>query len=234
MSFLAGYYVFFMGVLLPALCVRSYFRLKAGARLPPKAALRRQTVIMHALMFLFAWYVWRSFDQPVFPPYAIQWKHAAIALAVLVILPCVMYPMWKVNAVQKRERVYRTRPQSLEEMPAWIVMSLTAGFAEEFAYRGVLFGILMYWIENWWAAALLSAVAFALGHAIQGWKGILIIFMISVVFQWFVRFSGTLYLAMVVHAVYDIIAGLAYLRLYKQTAPEVSTATDRSGAAFAD
>lgn len=228
MSFLAAYYVVFMGVLLPALCVRSYFRLKEGARFPPKSAQRRQTVIMHALMFLFAWYVWRSFDQPVFPPYAIQWKHAAFALAILVILPCLMYPMWKTNAVQKRERVYRTRPQSPDEMPAWIVISLTAGFAEEIAYRGVLFGILFYWIGSWWAAALLSAVAFALGHAIQGWKGVLIIFVMSVIFQGLVWYTGTLYVAMVVHAVYDIIAGFAYLRLYKQTAPQVSSAAPAS------
>jgi membrane protease YdiL (CAAX protease family) len=222
MSFLAAYYVAFMGVLLPALCVRSYFRLKAGARFPPKRALHRQTVIMHALMFLFAWYVWRSFDQPVFPHYTFQWTHAAAGLAILVILPCVMYPTWKANAAQNRERVYRTRPQSPEEMPAWILISLTAGFAEEIAYRGVLFGVLMYWIGNWWAAALLSAVAFALGHAIQGWKGILIIFVMSVIFQWLVRFSGTLYVAIVVHAVYDMIAGYCYMRLYKQTAPQVS------------
>jgi len=228
MSFAASYYLFFMGIFLPGLCIRSYFRLKAGARFPPKSALRRQTIIMHALMFLFAWFVWRSFGQPVFPPYAIQWKHAAVGLAILVILPCLMYPMWKANAIQKRERVYRTRPQSPQEMPEWIAMSLTAGFAEELAYRGVLFGILMYWIGNWWTAALLCAVAFALGHAIQGWKSVLIIFVMSLVFQWFVRFSGTLYLAMVVHAVYDIIAGYCYMRLYEQTAPELNSVPSAS------
>ena len=34
MSFAAAYYVFLIGVFLPVLCMRSYFRLKAGARFP--------------------------------------------------------------------------------------------------------------------------------------------------------------------------------------------------------
>jgi membrane protease YdiL (CAAX protease family) len=108
-------------------------------------------------------------------------------------------------------------------LPGWIVISITAGFTEEIAYRGVLFGILFYWIPNWWVAALLCAVAFALGHAIQGAKSTLIIFGMSIVFQGLVWYTGTLYVAMVVHAIYDIIAGFAYLRLYKLTAPQLSS-----------
>jgi membrane protease YdiL (CAAX protease family) len=223
-AFAAAYYGFLIGVFVPVICIRSYFRLKAGARFPPKPALRRQTLNVHGILFFFAWFVWRSFGQQVFPSYAIQWKHAALGLAILIIFVCGMYPIWKSNAVCKRDRVYRNAPQAANEMPGWIAISITAGFAEEIAYRGVLFGILMYWIQNWWAAALLCALAFALGHAIQGWKATLIIFVMSVIFQGLVWYTGTLYVAMVVHAIYDVIAGFAYLRLYKLTAPEVSTA----------
>jgi membrane protease YdiL (CAAX protease family) len=228
MSFLAGYYLFFIGVFLPAICIRSYFRLKAGARFPPKPALRKQTLIIHGLLFLFAWFVWRSFDQPIFLPYTIRWNHLAVAVAILSVFVCGMYPVWKSNSVRKRERVYRNAPQASNEIPAWIMISISAGFAEEFAYRGVMFGILFYWLGNWWGAAALCALAFALGHAIQGLKSILIIFAMSVVFQWLVRYTGTLYVAMVIHAVYDVIAGFAYLRLYKQTASQVNSAAAAS------
>jgi membrane protease YdiL (CAAX protease family) len=224
MSFAAAYYVFLVGVFMPAICIRSYFKLKAGARFPPKPVLRRQTLIIHGVLFLVAWFVWRSFGQSVFPPYEIQWRHVALGFAILVVFVCGMYPVWKYNAARKRDRIYRNMPQASNEMPGWIAVSLSAGFAEEIAYRGVLFGILYHWIPNWWAAALLCAVAFALGHAIQGWKSALIIFVMSVVVQGLVWYTGTLYVAMVAHAIYDAIAGFAYLHLYKQTAPEVSAA----------
>jgi membrane protease YdiL (CAAX protease family) len=224
MSIAAALYVFLIGVLLPTLCVLSYFKAKAGANSPPKAVLRIEALVMHGMFFFFAWFVRRSFHQPAFPPYVIQWKHLALGLAVLIVFVCGMYPMWKFNAARKRERLYRSVPQAASEMPAWIAVSLSAGFVEETVYRGVLFGILFYWIPNWWAAALLCAAAFALGHGIQGWKGVLIIFAMSVIFQGLVWYSDTLYVAMVVHAIYDITAGFAYLRLYKQTAPQVSSA----------
>jgi membrane protease YdiL (CAAX protease family) len=222
MSFAAGYYVFFIGVFLPVLCVRSLYKLKAGARFPPKPTLRKQTFLVHGLTLLLAWFTWRSFGLPLFPSYSIQWKDAALGLGALVVLVCGMYPMWKSNAVRKRAQVYRNLPQAPGEMGLWIAVSLSAGFVEEIVYRGVLFGILMYWTRNWWAAAILCAVVFALSHVTQGWKSAAIIFFIAIAFHGIVRFTGTLYVAMVVHAIYDIIAGFAYLNLYKQTTPEAA------------
>jgi membrane protease YdiL (CAAX protease family) len=222
MSFAAIYYVFLICVLLPGLCVYSYFKLKAGAPFPSKPAMRKQALGLHAFTFLLAWFTWRSFHLPFFPPYALRLKDAALGLATLIVFVIAMYPMWKSNALKKPERTYRIVPQSVGEMGSWIVVSLSAGFAEEIVYRGVLFSILMYRIQNWWVAALLCAVAFALGHAIQGWKATAIIFVMSVVFQGLVWFTGTLYVAMVVHASYDLIAGFAYLFLWKKTVPEAN------------
>jgi membrane protease YdiL (CAAX protease family) len=228
MSFAAIYYVFLIGVFLPAICLRSYFRLKAGARFPPKPAFFRSTLITLGVIFMIAWFVWRSFGMPVFPVYAFRWKDAALGLATLLLFLCVMVPRWKYKARHERVELYRRVPQTADEMGWWIPVSISAGVAEELAYRGVLFGILIYWVPNWWAAALLCALAFALGHAIQGWVNILIIFTMSVVLQGLVRFTGTLYIAMAVHALYDIIAGFTYLRFYKSTAPEVSAAPSAS------
>ncbi len=59
-------------------------------------------------------------------------------------------------------------------------------------------------------------------------RHVLIIFAMSVIFQGLVWYTGTLYVAMAVHAIYDVIAGFAYLRLYKQTAPQVSSAAPAS------
>jgi membrane protease YdiL (CAAX protease family) len=50
----------------------------------------------------------------------------------------------------------------------------------------------------------------------------------SIIFQGVVLFTGTLYVAMAAHALYDIIAGFAYVSLYKQTTPQVSAAAPAS------
>jgi membrane protease YdiL (CAAX protease family) len=228
MSLAAAYYVFLIGVLLPVLCVSSYFKLKSGARFPPKPGFFKSTLIMLGVFFMVALLVWRSFGLPIFPAYEIRLKDVAIGLATVIVFACAMYPLWKYKAMHSRDEVFRRVPQASNEMGWWIALSITAGIAEEFAYRGVLFGILIYWIPNWWAAALLCALAFALGHSIQGWKNVVIIFTMSVIFQALVWFTGTLYIAMAAHAIYDVIAGFTYLRLYKQTGPQVNAVAPAS------
>jgi membrane protease YdiL (CAAX protease family) len=220
MNIAAIYYVFLIGLLLPVLCIRSYYKLKAGARFPPKSASRLTTLVLHALMFLSAFLTWRSFEIPMFPRPDIGWKEAGFGLAVLVVFLAFMIPKWKKKAMASPEKTYRSMPQTSAELKMWAVVSLSAGFVEEIAYRGVLFGILDYWLKNWWAAAILCAIAFGLGHAIQGWKNTGIIFVMSVVFQGLVYFTGTLYVAMVVHAVYDFIAGAMYLYFWNHGAKD--------------
>ena len=51
-------------------------------------------------------------------------------------------------------------------------VSLTAGFCEEFLFRGYFIWALARWL-GWCGAATLSAVFFALWHAYQGWNGVL-------------------------------------------------------------
>jgi membrane protease YdiL (CAAX protease family) len=215
LSLAAAYYVFLIGILLPALCVRSYFKVKAGAPFPAKSALRKQTLLMLGLLFLLAWITWRSFGLPLFPGYVPRWRDAGLGVGTLLIFVGAMYPVWRIAASRKREQIYKRLPQAPGEMGLWTIVSLTAGFVEEIVYRGVLFGILMYWLKDWWTAVLLCALAFAMGHAIQGWKSTAIIFVMSIIFHGLVRLTGTLYIAMVVHASYDIVAGLAYVSLYQ-------------------
>ncbi len=220
----AAIYVFLIGVLLPVLCVRSYFRLKSGGRFPSKPTYFKNTLISLGVILALAIAVWRSFGLPIFPVYTIRLKDLAIGLGTVLVFALAMYPRWKYKVIHSREEVFRRVPQDTNEMGWWIAVSVMAGFAEEFAYRGVLFGILIYRNPNWWAVAILCALSFALAHAIQGWSGAAIIFVMAIIFQGIVLFTGTLYIAMAAHALYDIIAGFAYLRLYKQTAPQVSAA----------
>ena len=226
LSLLAVYYVALIGVSIPILSIRSYYKLKAGFPFPPKIKLHRQTLIMHGIFLVLAMLTAQRLRLLLFPSIFPERKDFAIGAATLLLMAGAMYPLWKSNAINKREKVYRRLPQSYSEMGWWTAVSLSAGFVEEIAYRGVLFRILLYWFENWWVAAVLCAIAFALGHAIQGWKSSVIIFAFSIAFQGLVWFTGTLYVAMAVHAIYDFVAGFAYATLYKKTATRVTPSAE--------
>ena len=60
---------------------------------------------------------------------------------------------------------------------------------------------------------LLSAIAFGAAHAMQGFKSSAVIVLFALAFQLLVWTSGTLLLAMLVHAAYDVTAGFTYARL---------------------
>lgn len=65
----------------------------------------------------------------------------------------------------------------------------------------------------WWIAAVLSAAAFGAGHAVQGWTAAGISFVMALVLQGFVLWTGSLYLSMAEHFTYDLLAGLIFARL---------------------
>jgi len=223
---LAGYYVVLIGVFIPFLSIRSYYKLKAGFPFPPKKKLHTQTLIMHALFLVLALLTSQRLGLLLFPSIFPERKDVAIGAATLLLMVGAMYPLWKASAIDKREKVYRRLPQAYSELGWWTAVSLSAGFVEEIVYRGVLFRILLYWFENWWVAATFCAIAFALGHAVQGWKSSVIIFAISIVFQGLVWATGTLYVAMAVHAIYDFVAGFAYAALYKKTATRAAPSAE--------
>jgi membrane protease YdiL (CAAX protease family) len=72
---------------------------------------------------------------------------------------------------------------------------------------------------------VLSAVSFGVAHYIQGWKSAAVITVFALGFQGVVWISGSLYVAMLVHVVYDITAGLAYAKLGRESGYTPADAT---------
>ena len=64
--------------------------------------------------------------------------------------------------------------------------------------------------------AVIAAISFGAAHATQGWKSASVIVLFGFAFQGLVWLSGTLVLAMAVHAAYDVTAGLHYARFGRQ------------------
>ena len=103
--------------------------------------------------------------------------------------------------------VYFIAPRSPREWLLWTGTVLVASVAEEAAYRGVGMSILWYALGNPYAAVAICSAAFALAHWTQGWKSAAVIFVMALVMHALVAFTGTLILAMLVHGIYDLVAG---------------------------
>jgi membrane protease YdiL (CAAX protease family) len=98
-------------------------------------------------------------------------------------------------------------PHSVRELRGFAVLALTAGFCEEFLFRGYLIWALTPAL-GWWGAATVSAPLFGLAHAYQGWLGVVRTTLVGVVFVAVVRAFDSLYPAIALHAIIDLAAGL--------------------------
>lgn len=92
-------------------------------------------------------------------------------------------------------------------------VSLTAGFCEEFLFRGYFIWVFAPWL-GWWGAAALSLPLFALAHIYQGWNGVLRTGLVGAFFTLTVAIFDSLWPAISLHALIDLGAGgMAWLAL---------------------
>jgi hypothetical protein len=89
-----------------------------------------------------------------------------------------------------------------------VALSISAGFCEELIFRGYLIWIFQPLLGMWGAAAL-SVVVFALGHGYEGVKNVLIVGIVGCALTAVVILFGSLWPAIVIHALVDLQQGLA-------------------------
>jgi membrane protease YdiL (CAAX protease family) len=109
----------------------------------------------------------------------------------------------------------RLAPHTRSELGWWVALSVSAGFCEEFIFRGYLIWAFQPMLGLWGAAAL-SVVVFAAAHAYQGVKSALATGVVACVLTAVVLIFGSLWPAIALHALADIGQGLvAWLVLRK-------------------
>jgi membrane protease YdiL (CAAX protease family) len=209
------YHLAVFGVLLPYLVIRSR-RGIASRPLPPLRRHLPRVFVQLAVLGLLSLWIGRLEWVRLFPAQAPPaWSVALGALFVLVAVGG-MRPLWR-KAVRQRSRLsYLFMPRDGVERAWWIAVAVAAGISEEITWRGVQWVLLTRLVGNVWIAAALCAVMFALAHAVQGTRSMAIIVLFGAAFHGLVAASGSLYVAMAAHALYDVVAGLAYGRLGEQ------------------
>lgn len=98
------------------------------------------------------------------------------------------------------------RPRRLSEHLGFQALSITAGITEEIIFRGFLMATLAL-VMPIWAAALASISLFIIAHAYQGMSGMLRILPITVLMTAVVLLGGSLWPAIIIHALADALAG---------------------------
>ncbi len=97
-------------------------------------------------------------------------------------------------------------PQTRTERRLFDMVSITAGVCEEILYRGLLLATLVSLVGTWPAVAITSLI-FGLGHAYQGISGIAKTGLVGLALALLTVFSGSLFTAIVLHAVVDLASG---------------------------
>ena len=206
---LGVYHLGLFGVLIPYLAIKSARALSARP-LPPKVKFLRSQIVVLILFFVFSAFVARREWIDVFPRAVPGARTVALGAALLVALVMLMRPMWRKRVEERSRNVWLFMPRTRHERFLWIGCSVAAGVSEETTYRGVMFALLWRLTGSAVAAALIAAAVFSISHVLQGAKSMAIIFGFALAFQGLSWLSGSLYVAMAVHALYDVTAGLSY------------------------
>lgn len=200
------------GIVLPCLAVQSARRLPSMSQRPRKPHFI-SILVVQAVAVVISLRVAQVERIALFPA-VIPPPLAIVAGAIMAALTLAALRPQMRKAVQRREpRVHLVMPRDTVERRLWVAVSLAAGVCEEITYRGVMYALLLRLVGDPLLAAIAAAMLFGAAHAVQGWKGIGAVALIGLSLQGLVLLAGSLYVAMAVHVLYDLVSGLTYGKL---------------------
>jgi len=210
-------YLLFIAVLMPIAAIRSGAAVAAengSAGLGGRTRVLSRAVIVQLVLFAVSLAVARSHRMGLWRPLNFGARELVVGVAALLVLLGVGVLSWRMRSVEERRDLWvrHLLPRTRGQWALWLLVSLAAGISEETAYRGVVVVLLGSWTASFAIAVFLSAAVFALVHYPQGGKSMVLVFATALVMQLLVSVTGTLYVAMGVHAAYDITAGVRAAR----------------------
>lgn len=103
-------------------------------------------------------------------------------------------------------------PRTQLEIGLWILVALTAGFCEEFIFRGYIQLQFAAISRNVFVGMFVSSIVFGLAHGYEGGKRMILIFVYGFLFSSLAELRKSLRPGMIAHAWHDAFTGL-FLRL---------------------
>jgi membrane protease YdiL (CAAX protease family) len=177
----------------------------------------RRTMIEQWLLVLAALAVWIGFGRPA----ATLGLHLAhpwrIAIGLAVAIAVMMFLAAQRRAVLARPHLFAAVreqlgeagplvPHTPGERRLWVALSTTAGICEEILFRGFLPALLATWIGPV-AAVAVACLTFGFAHLYLGARGAIRAGIAGVAMSVVVALTGSLWVAMVLHAAIDLHSG---------------------------
>ncbi|WP_430387281.1 CPBP family intramembrane glutamic endopeptidase [Dyella sp. 20L07] len=134
-------------------------------------------------------------------------KDVAMALPFWLLWEAVAFGVWRLLGPSDALSIDALLPQSVPEIFAWIGVSIVAGFTEEIQSRGYLQQQLHALSGNIVAAILGQAVFFGLLHSYQGWKSVIVITTLGILYGALAVYRRNLRASILAHAWSDIWEG---------------------------
>jgi membrane protease YdiL (CAAX protease family) len=211
---IAGWsFLFFITALLPIATIRAARKVRASGRVPTRKQYLVSVAILQATMLILALATAVAENVVLFPTPSFGVTNVVVVLAFLVPALGTLPLRWRWKPRDEQQRLLWMLPNRLTDIWWWTLVALAAGTVEEIVYRGVMATIWKRVFGSWWAAVAICVVAFALAHFAQGWRAVLVILLLATGSHLVVRATGDLYTAMIIHVIYDLLAGLVLLRL---------------------
>ncbi|MGO9438817.1 MAG: CPBP family intramembrane glutamic endopeptidase [Terracidiphilus sp.] len=144
-----------------------------------------------------------------------SWKDVVVDMAIAVpfwvLWEGTAYGVWKLLALTAGSGSAKTvdslLPHSLLEILIWIATSTTAGVCEEMAFRGFLQRQLHALSGNTAVAVVGQGLVFGLFHSYQGWRNVVVISVLGMLYGALAAWRGNLRVNMATHAFTDIWEG---------------------------
>lgn len=140
---------------------------------------------------------------------AIFWVMAMIVLAAIGIVLRLLH----FSAPQKA--ITELAPQTGTQMLLWIGLSLSAGFCEEFVFRGYFLRQFASAGARLWLGVLCSSLLFGVSHGYEGAAGMIAITVYGALFCALAHARGSLRPGMMAHAWHDIFTGVVLVLLHR-------------------
>ncbi len=131
-----------------------------------------------------------------------------IAIAFLIVVGTVTTGLNHFVKASPNQAIRNLLPHGPVEVAFYLATCLTAGFCEELIYRGYLQRQFSALTQNFVGGITLQAVVFALGHAYQGWRYVVLIAVLAIMLGLLAHWRKSLRPGMIAHALQDSVSGI--------------------------
>ena len=133
------------------------------------------------------------------------WWAAAIVLAATAYAVGMVDPA---KVQEARRQLEFLVPRTMAESLVWLGVSATAGFCEEFIFRGYLQRQIGFLSRNIWLGMVISALLFGAAHGYEGPRRMVMIAVFGMMFSLLAHWRRSLRPGMIAHTGHDVASGI--------------------------